>query len=418
MHQNWRLLFSAALLSTAVGAVVVSPLFGQGRPRGPGSATGEYQRSGSPGGDRRGPRSSMGEYRRPGPPGGDRRGSNPSRGEYRRSGSPGGDRRGSSEDEVRRYDRFLGYLDSNGDGRIDENEVDGRRRYFAERIFERAGIPAKFPISIKKLREGLQKQAQQAGGASGDKESSADSAQEPLVPGFGVEMDPSPVLKFGEAAPSGSSSRATGSSSRSTSDRSSSSSSNNEGDDRIRRWAEAMIRQNDKNKNGRLEKDEWKDMRGDPQRNDRNNDGVITLDEMTAGLREYSRGGSRGRGSSTGDSSRSRGGRSDSDNSDGRKSYRFIKATERLPDGLPDWFLEKDANEDGQVAMVEYSSYWTDAKAIEFTRYDANNDGLITPTECLETEERAEDAEGSRAEKKDAERTVKTENREGAWAGF
>jgi hypothetical protein len=36
--------------------------------------------------------------------------------------------------------------------------------------------------------------------------------------------------------------------------------------------------------------------------------------------------------------------------------------------------------------MAEYSSYWSDAKAREFVRLDLNNDGLITPTECLKGE--------------------------------
>ncbi|NQT37484.1 MAG: hypothetical protein HQ581_08350 [Planctomycetes bacterium] len=70
-----------------------------------------------------------------------------------------------------------------------------------------------------------------------------------------------------------------------------------------------------------------------------------------------------------------------------RKSYRFRSPTERLPDGLPNWFAQKDADSDGQVAMAEYASSWTDAKALEFTRVDLNNDGLITPKECLRAEE-------------------------------
>ena len=58
-----------------------------------------------------------------------------------------------------------------------------------------------------------------------------------------------------------------------------------------------------------------------------------------------------------------------------------------LPKGLPDWFVERDSNEDGQVAMCEYATYWSDAKALEFGFYDLNNDGIITPLECLEADE-------------------------------
>ncbi len=66
-----------------------------------------------------------------------------------------------------------------------------------------------------------------------------------------------------------------------------------------------------------------------------------------------------------------------------RKSSRFRTPRERLPAGLPGWFLESDANRDGQVAMSEYSRAWSNAKAAEFARIDRNKDGIITPKECL-----------------------------------
>jgi hypothetical protein len=67
-----------------------------------------------------------------------------------------------------------------------------------------------------------------------------------------------------------------------------------------------------------------------------------------------------------------------------KKSYRFLSPQERLPRGLPDWFLRKDADGDGQVAMAEYaSSGWSEALAEEFTKHDLNGDGVITPEECL-----------------------------------
>jgi Ca2+-binding EF-hand superfamily protein len=53
---------------------------------------------------------------------------------------------------------------------------------------------------------------------------------------------------------------------------------------------------------------------------------------------------------------------------------------------LPDWFVQKDADGDGQVSMAEFATEWTDAKAAEFQKYDMNNDGFITPEECLRAE--------------------------------
>jgi hypothetical protein len=66
-----------------------------------------------------------------------------------------------------------------------------------------------------------------------------------------------------------------------------------------------------------------------------------------------------------------------------RGSYRFRAPHERLPEGLPDWFLERDVNMDGQVSMWEFADEWTDEKVHKFFRYDGNNDGVITVEEAL-----------------------------------
>ncbi len=66
-----------------------------------------------------------------------------------------------------------------------------------------------------------------------------------------------------------------------------------------------------------------------------------------------------------------------------RGSYRFRAPHERLPEGLPDWFLERDVNMDGQVSMWEFADEWTDEKVHKFFQYDGNNDGVITVEEAL-----------------------------------
>jgi Ca2+-binding EF-hand superfamily protein len=75
---------------------------------------------------------------------------------------------------------------------------------------------------------------------------------------------------------------------------------------------------------------------------------------------------------------------STSTNGSDRKSYRALSATERLPKGLPEWFARNDANADGQVAMAEFSASWSNSTAGEFSKFDLNGDGLITPKECLQ----------------------------------
>ena len=69
----------------------------------------------------------------------------------------------------------------------------------------------------------------------------------------------------------------------------------------------------------------------------------------------------------------------------GRKSYRVASATERLStfEGLPEWFARSDADGDGQVRMSEYATSWSDDVVADFTQFDLNGDGIVTPKECL-----------------------------------
>lgn len=53
--------------------------------------------------------------------------------------------------------------------------------------------------------------------------------------------------------------------------------------------------------------------------------------------------------------------------------------------GIPGWFYELDSDRDGQVSMVEFTDDWTDQKIDEFAMLDANEDGLITTNEILQS---------------------------------
>jgi Ca2+-binding EF-hand superfamily protein len=187
---------------------------------------------------------------------------------------------------------------------------------------------------------------------------------------------------------------------------------------RMRQLAESLIKQNDKNGDGMLQRDEWGNLRESQQAADANKDGVITVDEFVVHLQSYSAGGGwgsrgdRGRGGFGGERGGFGGGerggfgeggfgeggfgeggfgeRSSSSSSSrtsskltARKSYRASPATERLPKGLPDFFLRNDADGDGQISMSEYAASWSDRIAAEFAEYDLNSDGIITPEECL-----------------------------------
>ena len=209
--------------------------------------------------------------------------------------------------------------------------------------------------------------------------------------------------RFGlQNSPPGSGSSSSGSSDRDRDRNRDSSSSSSSGGDfaKFKDYATSLIKQHDQNKNGVLEKDEWRDLKSEHRAADANSDGVITVDELALKLQAYSSGSSSSSsansyssksGSSTSSSDsqkRSWGGWGSKSNSSTtkpteKKDYRFQTATDRLPKGLPDWFLRSDVDADGQVAMVEYSTSWSDSTAAEFQKYDLDGDGFITPEEVL-----------------------------------
>jgi hypothetical protein len=53
----------------------------------------------------------------------------------------------------------------------------------------------------------------------------------------------------------------------------------------------------------------------------------------------------------------------------------------RLPAGLPPWFAELDADNDGQVGLYEWRTAGRDAD--EFLKLDLNEDGFVTAEEAL-----------------------------------
>lgn len=349
---------------------------GDGFPGGPGGFPGGP--GGPPGGGFRGPGGFPGGDRGggfPGGPGGFPGGA--------RGGDRGGDRSGgrgagpptggqeSAEDRFARFEGMLRGLDTNRDGTIDPREVPEDRRRFLTFIGERMGVDFSKPVAIDKLRE---KAVEQFGGGK-------KKEPEPLVPGFGVPQGPTTVLAFGVRPPEPKSSTSgRGSAARPGGD-------NRQNADQVARaqgFADMMMRRYDRNGSGALEKDEWGELRGDPNEMDRNHDGKIDREELVARVSSYMNRSSEGQGGRD-----SRGG---GDNREARpdekgtgpKSYRFRSPAERLPEGLPDWFTQRDANQDGQVTMAEFSDSWTESKAREFTRYDLNGDGRVTPDECLQ----------------------------------
>ena len=286
---------------------------------------------------------------------------------------------GSAADRQRLFAQCLEtlkHLDANRNEIIDPDEPTGGKSHDHKQMYvdvmQKAGLPANTPANISIIRDRLAAVLQIAAPA-GPAMPAATTASimpggEPLVRGFGVATAPPAVSGFGPSPAATTAQPAVGppGSKPATPP---ASGANSEAERKVDEWVARTFKEQDANRNGRLEKEEWKGMRGDPAAVDANHDGVITQEELRARLLQFVKEG----GHKPKDAAR-----------ESSKPPYTIASTPRLPKGLPDWFLKKDADSDGQVSMAEYASAWTDALAAEFVRLDANHDGVITPNECLQ----------------------------------
>lgn len=239
------------------------------------------------------------------------------------------------------------------------------------------------PISLKKISEGFEKmRAEREGRDSGGSSSrtrtnSTDEAAlmaELLVPGFGNEEEPTPLLGFGATAAM----------------------MDVTVTDADRREASERMRQFDRNRDGFLTKEELSRFSGNPMDFDRNRDGKLSESELTV---RYAR---RREGREEAQANDDRNRRRDDDRkrkSDppdvfgDRKSYRSTPRS--LPEGLPRFFEDKDGDRDGQVTMTEYATEWNEDVIAAFFRNDLNGDGIITVAEAMRALEMGDGASGS-----------------------
>lgn len=327
-----------------------------------------------------------------GPPGGGRGGDRGGRGGGDRGGfgggfggdrgsRGGGDRGGFRGGSGGAPDpsMFLSRLDRNGNGTIDPDEQQGPAQFLIQRMQSAdPSIKLGQPISIKRVTESFKKMREGRDGGSTDSRRSSrgsgDEGLEPemLVPGFGVESELPPLVGFGPAAEMMSVVVT----------------------DEDKRSAGDMLRRFDRNKDSVLTKDEISRLfAGNPMDFDRNKDGRLTQGELAV---RYAR--RRESAESQKDSGkekkRSRSRESDTEPPDvfnGRKSYRRMGGSS-LPEGVPGFFSEKDANKDGQVTMGEFTDKWDDTLLAEFSKSDLNRDGIITVDESIRAIEEASQA--------------------------
>lgn len=313
-----------------------------------------------------------------GPGGGGFRGGPPGGGEGGFRGGPpggGGSRGGARGGPGGGFDpsSFLSRLDRNGNGTIDPDEQEGPAQFLIQRLQSTdPSIKPGEPISIKRVTESFNKMREQGNNdPRRGRGSSDDDSLEPelLVPGFGIDAPPPMLAGFGPAAEM----------------------MDVVISDEDRKQALETIRRYDRNRDGVLKQDELSSrLSGNPMDFDRNKDGRLTEGELavryarrresTEQARQDDRNRRRDR-----DSDRS-GDVEPPDVYGGRKSYRILDER-KLPEGLPGFFTDKDANQDGQVEMAEFASKWNDDVVSEFFQSDLNRDGVITAEEALKAVE-------------------------------
>lgn len=313
---------------------------------------------------------------------------------------------------------FVGRLDTNGNGMLDPNELEGRFGYFIKRMAQNnPRLDLSRPIPINRVAEEFQRMREErmrggggpggsprgrggpgvgpfGGGPGGGRQPgrrdrgrrdnrgggpeqqsphrSTVTEIEPLVPAFGEEDVLTPAPGFGAEAELFTA----------------------EVTDEDRRQAERAFGYYDRNRDRKIDSGEMKRSRygADLPMYDKNRDGNITLNEMEyryARRRVENTGGNQ-----SGSSSRKKKKSDDDDDSDAwlwserlgledRNSYRVRSPVEQSVDGLPDWFAQDDANGDGQIAMAEWATSWSESELARFNQFDLNQDGVITPRECV-----------------------------------
>lgn len=296
-------------------------------------------------------------------------------GRERRQGGPEGgppwmregrDRnQGAGGNDAERNERLLGMLrsmDRNGDGKLEQNEIPEYRRNFVSSVVQRMGGDPNRTIDLNDLVRKAQNRSgstSSATASSASRSSSTAQTGDPLVPYFGEkESKETPVLAFGQREPETKSTPASKTANAAPVSQS----------DQILRQAREIMNKYDKNKNGTLDKDkgEWvSSLPFNPDKADKNRDGRVSMSELIEVL----------------------GGKAGASSGAASVAPKQSSAYDRLPPGIPDWFFERDKDQDGQLTMLEYGNGkpWSEAIADEFRFLDKNNDGVVTIAEMFET---------------------------------
>ncbi len=263
-------------------------------------------------------------------------------------------------------------IDKNKNGVIEKGEVDGRgegwiKRYIPDANFEKGVSVASILKAMDRSREERERDDRRSRERDDrDREEETRSLPDTLVLGFGEDIDLPPVINFGSTPEN------YVEVSQSNLDK-----------------ARNTMSKYDRNKDGILDRAErdanhrWLD---DPMQYDINRDDRISLSELAL---RYAHHDKSAREREEGKSSDRRRRRDDDEDEvpavevvyGTRRETPYVTNEESLPEGLPDWFIEKDANKDGQLSMAEYLGDITPDAVAEFTKMDRDDNGVVNPAE-------------------------------------
>jgi len=253
---------------------------------------------------------------------------------------------------------FLRRMDRNGNNMLDPDETEAARP-FLERIARQVpNIDFSRPVPIDRLADAMERMRRDrfgdGGGGRGEDDDRGPATPPPLVPGFGSDVELSPVPGFGSDAELFSV----------------------EIDDRDRRAAEDRMRRYDRNGDGVLSGQEidqgrWGD---DPLRYDRNKDGKLTADEMAVryAQRRVSENGDGAQGKSKKQRKFYSPGGSSSSSSAQNSGPQNPEADERMNRIAEFTMARFDSNGNGKLEREEYANMPNDPSGA-----DRNKDGAI-----------------------------------------